>query len=258
MLRFSRLLASTLIFAGTAGAYEIRQTRDGQPTRWSEQEIAYAIESEPPSMAVEEAEAAVHAAFEAWERFPGSPLRFRFAGHWDDDAPLAEVGPIIVRWSRGEQVGDGSLGETFVMYERTGGRILGSDIVVDEEAHAGEFDLQSTLTHEIGHALGLRHSESTAATMFETSLPGDQRKRTLHDDDRVAIRVLYGGEAPPAQADAESAVEQSACRAAPGASPVGAGSLLMLAFAAARGRPRRRRVAKESAGAASSPTIRDP
>ncbi|MEQ1606855.1 MAG: matrixin family metalloprotease [Pyrinomonadaceae bacterium] len=62
----------------------------------------------------------------------------------------------------------------------------------------GTFDLESTLTHEIGHLLGLRHSGVLGATM-SGSLPkngtfglADLTARTLAESDIAAIRELYG------------------------------------------------------------------
>jgi len=41
------------------------------------------------------------------------------------------------------------------------------------------WDIQNTLTHEIGHALGLDHVASPASTMYLSAPPGETSKRTL-------------------------------------------------------------------------------
>jgi hypothetical protein len=63
--------------------------------------------------------------------------------------------------------------------------------VVDEGA---QFDLQSIVTHEAGHMLGLAHSAETQATMYVQYGPGDTSLRTLHPDDAQALCASY----PPA------------------------------------------------------------
>lgn len=78
-----------------------------------------------------------------------------------------------------------------------------------EYGQAGCFgvDLQNTLTHEVGHLLGLRHvcdvgspadrglppCESTHApiTMHPLTFPGDVEKRSLHPDDVAGVCAIY-------------------------------------------------------------------
>ncbi|OMO62848.1 Peptidase M10, metallopeptidase [Corchorus capsularis] len=54
-----------------------------------------------------------------------------------------------------------------------------------------ELDLESVAVHEIGHLLGLRHSEDPQAIMFAYFDYGIT-KRDLHRDDIQRIRALYG------------------------------------------------------------------
>ena len=62
----------------------------------------------------------------------------------------------------------------------------------------GTFDLESTLTHEIGHFLGLRHSEVLGSTMSDSLAKNgtfgltEDAARSLADSDIAAIRDLYG------------------------------------------------------------------
>lgn len=52
-------------------------------------------------------------------------------------------------------------------------------------------DLQSILTHEVGHYFGLAHSADRAATMFAGYLSGSVALRTLADDDVAGICAAY-------------------------------------------------------------------
>lgn len=93
--------------------------------------------------------------------------------------------------------------KTRVFYNRRG-FITEADIVLNPlqqfstDGTFGTFDLESALTHEIGHLLGLRHAGVLGATMSET-LPtngmfgfADFGFRSLAETDISAIRELYG------------------------------------------------------------------
>ena len=58
------------------------------------------------------------------------------------------------------------------------------------------FDIQNTVTHELGHVLGLDHTTSEVQgwdqqTMYFQTEPAETIKRTLEDDDRAGYCYLY-------------------------------------------------------------------
>jgi hypothetical protein len=105
---------------------------------------------------------------------------------------------------RGE---DNTLAKTTVTFDPNSGQILDADIeintainpvtVQDPEPNGEGFDpkvhydLQSLMTHEIGHFLGIAHSPYQDATMFASYIEGTIDLRSLSEDDRDAVCAAY-------------------------------------------------------------------
>lgn len=130
------------------------------------------------------------------------------------DQPDMGFTPGVIAFTRvvtadriGEQIGSGEVSVT-------PGQILDADIYFNPSdpnttfatpaalsAHSKSYDLESILTHELGHFLGFSHSAVWGAMMFPYAhAPGayatprpaaSQPDAPLADDDRAGLRVLY-------------------------------------------------------------------
>jgi uncharacterized protein (TIGR03382 family) len=111
-------------------------------------------------------------------------------------------------------------------------------------------DLQATVTHEVGHFIGLRHvcdpggggpdaglprcssdASYAAITMSPTTGVGDVEKRTLHPDDVAGVCAIY----PTGRSPSSGSSSSGGC-----GTGGGGGALAALLAAAALARMRRR------------------
>lgn len=115
----------------------------------------------------------------------------------DPSGPNANV--IVFRDNGWTHAGlENTLAFTTVTYDVPSGEIFDADIEVNTAQNifttvddAVKYDLQSILTHELGHAVGLAHSGDADATMYPTYDKGTVGLRTLSADDVDAICAAY-------------------------------------------------------------------
>jgi len=102
---------------------------------------------------------------------------------------------------------DGTLAKTAVTFDHDTGEILDADIEVNAAFNAltitddpakVKYDLESIITHESGHFLGLAHTSDSSAVMYATYNPGEMSLRKLTPDDIAGICDAY----PPGRAAA--------------------------------------------------------
>lgn len=200
------LLIASLLAASNAHAYDLKRTSDGYPVHWPGFPVRFVIDAHGPrDLGLEAAERAVLGAFRAWQGAPGSAVAFVYDGRaqrpgvgYDRDA---EVNHNAVTFSGDSwSYGGEPLAVTLTLFRRGSGELVDADIVVNEHSYVWgegaevENDLQNALTHEVGHFLGLGHSDTIDATMYASAAPGEIGKRTLHRDDVAAVQQLYPGD----------------------------------------------------------------
>lgn len=92
------------------------------------------------------------------------------------------------------------IGLTTVTFDHSTGEIVDADIEFNAKYFAfststlpgsDKIDVGNTVTHEMGHVLGLAHSYDPDATMFPYADNSDTTKVTLADDDIQAICTIY-------------------------------------------------------------------
>jgi uncharacterized protein (TIGR03437 family) len=145
-------------------------------------------------------QAAIHAAFATWNASGAnvtfSPLRSTTAGiSGNDNQMTIAIGSTA---SDVSLVG-GALAVTLDTFQTSTGVIQDSDIIINPadcfsttgvaSACTGTaYDLQSTMTHELGHSLGLNHTGLLGAVMFQYNT---LTERSLSDDELAFVDAAY-------------------------------------------------------------------
>lgn len=170
--------------------------------------------SPPPGLDAERVEEAIAEAADAWSRVPCSFATVEYAGRRDtleevadDEYPIAFVDPddtdCMDRGSIGMTAltcGEAYPDKTIFLNEAEYGwdaepQPFQPAVVESQSGAELIVDVDSVVTHEVGHVLGLSHSEDRLATMYAGYRP-DGRQADLAVDDKQGLCSLYGVDEP--------------------------------------------------------------
>lgn len=194
-----------------ARAY-VRTTVDGFPDRpifWMDRAISFELASGSSTDVTPTAlRGALDRSLATWTRAGGcTDVVLTDAGDALGTTTNLDGGPrdhhnrIVVREADWPAIiGPETLAITTIVYDRSSGAILDSDTDVNAVMHVLSAsdpppptadDVQNTLTHELGHALGFGHVTDPDATMFASAVLGETIKRDLAPDDVRAVCETY-------------------------------------------------------------------
>lgn len=239
-----------LMLPGRAAAFTVLQTQEGVPLQWYEPTIQVAIGTLSDDLTEQAQLDVIDRAFGTWADVPGVSYEFEFTGFTDVDEDADDGVNTVFFMRDGWRHSESAVGITR-SWARSSGAIHGFDLMLNDanfqftatdDEEAISTDLENTLTHEIGHVLGLDHSHDPSACMYATAVRGETLKRTLGEDDISAVQWLY-----PADwfEDAESGAGMLGCDATgQGQGPGGLGALAALSLLVVRGRGRSRDAAR--------------
>ena len=232
----------------TAFSYKLYKTEGGQYIRWNKTVVEIVLDDSLKGLASKaEIEAEVSESFKLWEKGAALPVTFELI--WDTCDEVKDDGNNCIFacehkpdcYARPEEKG----GTTYLNISPSTGSITDADIVLN--ADDWEWDVNGNLpeglafdrvlSHEIGHLLGIDHSEEKEAIMYASLSISNKETPALHDDDVAAGETLYADfeESQPTEVSACSVSNVGAAN-----SGVGLFGLLIALFAYIRIRSPRR------------------
>jgi len=191
--------------AGDALGWVQSESSGGQGLHWTDPCITvYLHEAGSDEVGGEADIDAEKASLKTWSQVECSAASVQFGGrtnatvtgYFEEEVPMNMIIFREKAWPYSER----PVAYTSVTYDPKTGVIVDADIEMNGEDYAftadGEnepwkIDIQNTVTHELGHVLGLDHSDDPAATMFKSAEPGETYKSTLSEDDTEGICTLY-------------------------------------------------------------------
>lgn len=178
----------SLVIALSAMAHTSNKADTGQELFWPSNSLNLRIGSGSKSLTGSQIQNTLQNSLNQWN--PASNAKIQINGASRNSLSFTQNSDIF---------GSGVVGVTQISYG-TSGNITQADIILNERNYTFTLTPSDTLgstvylgdvlTHELGHFVGLSHSEVLESTMFYSAFRG---QATLSEDDRSGVRAKYNG-----------------------------------------------------------------
>lgn len=231
------------VVSSTSFAYQLKSDGSGSPVRVASTETVFRLPtSAPQGLDLAAVHQAIENSLQGWSDASGLALQSA------PGDPYAEPGYVaegenhndIIFVEKDWKWDDQAVAITLITINQTTHTILDTDILFNAQQHRFAIlpeedkesyfdDVENTFNHEMGHSLGLAHSEFSHAVMYGQAERGEISKRVLSDDDIAAVKVLYA-EAPLSEEALNDKVASMGCSSTSRSAPM-LGLLALLAVA---------------------------
>ena len=195
---------------------------------------------------------AIKTSYTTWDQVDCSYFELIYGGQTNEDRVgyIQTEGNANIVVFRKDEWNDRSdiIALTSVTHDKYSGVIYDADIemngvhfifTVTDNRFAVRADVQNTLTHEIGHFIGLDHSFDMEATMYSAAGLGELSKRSLKSDDEAGLCTIYpiskAADAKPCNRSnlgyftkGQGKIDDGCCHTAPSAPSTRSGLLLFV------------------------------
>jgi len=213
----ARLIAAMVVAAPvmTSAYLTLGTSANGRsvPTRWTSAIKYFVTNRSVDGVTAAQLQAVVTQSFGTWTAVPTATMSATFTGFTNAE-PVRDDGVTVIGFQSHPEL-ERTLGVTTFTLDRTTGALVEADIFLNSlfdwstavNGETNRFDVQSVITHELGHLLGLGHSLlgeteirptggrrvlGKSSVMFPIAYAvGTTQDRVLFDDDKAALSVTY-------------------------------------------------------------------
>lgn len=193
--QYCSILLFTFMF-NSAHGFTLGSSTNSSMEGWSNPEVSFAINTANCPSNVD-LNGVVDDAIKIWNNVPNSKLKLSRGG---TTTGTAQANPPVIRCSTSFATDSGGMDPSFVAgvgtFSLSGNAISQGLIVLNAQVGTGAYignmnsmSLKVILAHEMGHVLGLGHSDQSSALMYYA--PATKSDFTLNQDDMDGIAYLY-------------------------------------------------------------------
>ncbi|MCX7944958.1 MAG: matrixin family metalloprotease [Deltaproteobacteria bacterium] len=207
-MKNGKIIIFIIITAQLLYSYEREKAEiSGKPLKWEKLPIKYHINKfcyKP--IDAEKCKEAIVRSFNTWESPKCTSLRFERSEDTEEakgsfnSLDIKANKNIIVWYYKDWPYEPNGVALTTITYDDKTGEIYDADIELNgvyyrfdvvETLPSTYTDIQNTMTHEIGHMIGLDHNYDPHSVMYPTAKAGEIKKRILSQDDIEGVCDIY-------------------------------------------------------------------